>query len=55
VSREKPKSLPGEALAELAKADELALILMDLHSLRNFDRLRDRLDSQLPAEAPTLN
>jgi hypothetical protein len=55
VSRARLKALPGEALAELAKTDELELIYMHLHSLRNFDRLRDRLGNQLPAEAPTLN
>jgi hypothetical protein len=55
VSREKLKSLPGEALAQFAKTDELELIYMHLHSLRNFDRLRERLGNQLPAEAPTLN
>jgi hypothetical protein len=55
ISRERLKSLPGEALAELAKTDELELIYMHLHSLRNFDRLRDRLGNQQPAEAPTLN
>jgi hypothetical protein len=55
ISRDRLKALPGQALAELAKTDELELIYMHLHSLRNFDRLRDRLGSQLPAEAPTLN
>jgi hypothetical protein len=55
VSRARLKALPGEALAELAKTDELELIYIHLHSLRNFDRLRDRLGNQLPAEAPTLN
>jgi hypothetical protein len=55
VSREKLKTLAGEELAALAKTDELELIYMHLHSLRNFDRLRDRLGNQLPTEAPTLN
>ena len=55
ISRERLKALPGEALAELAKTDELELIYMHLHSLRNFDRLRDRPGNQLPTEAPTLN
>ena len=43
VSREKLKALPAETLAEMAKTDELELIYLHLHSLRNFDRLRDRL------------
>ena len=51
VSREKLKALPGETLAELAKTDELELIYMHLQSLRNFDRLRERLGHQ-PEEAP---
>ncbi len=55
ISRERLKALPGEALAGLAKTNELELIYMHLHSLRNFDRLRDRLGNQLPAVAPTLN
>jgi hypothetical protein len=55
ISRERLKALPSQALADLAKTDELELIYMHLHSLRNFDRLRDRLGNQLPAEAPTLN
>jgi SapC len=55
ISREKLKALPGGTLSDLAKTDELELIYMHLHSLRNFDRLRDRLGNQVPAEAPTLN
>jgi hypothetical protein len=55
VSREKLKALSGESLAQLAKTDELELVYLHLHSLRNFDRLRDRLDNQQPADARTLN
>lgn len=55
ISREKLRALPGEVLGELAKTDELELIYLHLHSLRNFDRLRDRLGNQQPAEAHTLN
>lgn len=55
VSRERLKALPSTALAELAKTDELELIYMHLHSLRNFDRLRDRLSNQMPVETPTSN
>jgi hypothetical protein len=53
VSRDKLKALPGETLAELAKTDELELIYLHLHSLRNFEHLRVRL-GQHP-EKPTLN
>jgi hypothetical protein len=55
VSRERLKALPGKALTQLANTDELELIYMHLQSLRNFERLRDRLGNQQPAEAPTLN
>jgi hypothetical protein len=43
VSREKLRELPGDKLAELAKTDELELIYLHLHSMRNFSALRDRL------------
>lgn len=55
VNREKLKALPAETLAELAKTDELELIYIHLHSLLNFDLLRERLGHQLPARPPTLN
>ena len=43
VNRDRLKALPPEMLAELAKSDELELIYTHLHSLRNFDRLREKL------------
>jgi hypothetical protein len=43
VSRTKLKELPAETLAELIKTDELELIYLHLHSMRNFQRLRERL------------
>jgi hypothetical protein len=43
VNRDRLKALPPETLAEMAKADELELIYLHLHSLRNFDALRGRL------------
>jgi SapC len=46
VSRAKLKALPAETLAALAQTDELELIYMHLQSLRNFDRLRERLEDQ---------
>jgi len=55
INREKLKALPAETLAELAKTDELELIYLHLHSLRNFDDLRERLGHQRPADAPTIN
>jgi hypothetical protein len=55
ISRERLKSLPGKVLTQLAQTDELELIYTHLQSLRNFERLRERLGNQQPAEAPTLN
>ena len=43
VSRAKLKDLPDNVVAELLKSDELELIYMHLHSMRNFERLRERL------------
>ena len=45
VSREKLKALPAEKLAELAKTDELELLYLHIQSMRNFEGLRDRLES----------
>ena len=43
VNREKLKALTGEQLAALAKTDELELVYLHLQSLRNFERLKNRL------------
>jgi hypothetical protein len=51
VSRTKLKDLPAETLAELVKTDELELIYLHLHSLRNFQRLRERLAQAEAAQA----
>jgi hypothetical protein len=58
VNREKLKALPPETLAQLAKTDELELIYMHLQSLRNFDRLRERMSKHPSATVyvpPTIN
>ncbi len=53
VSREKLRALDGEALASLVRSDELELIYLHLYSMRNFDRVKDRLVDSLPAtDAP---
>jgi hypothetical protein len=44
INRDKLKALPGDKLAELIKTDELELIYLHLQSMRNFERLRERLD-----------
>ena len=57
VSRDKLRTLDRDALAALAATDELELIYLHLHSLRNFDQVKDRLvearaqPAATPAEA----
>jgi hypothetical protein len=43
VGRDKLKALPADKLGELAASDELELLYLHLHSLRNFDQLCGRL------------
>lgn len=43
VSREKLRALDGEALAKLAKTDELELVYLHLCSMSNFNEVKDRL------------
>jgi hypothetical protein len=43
VNRQKLKAAPDEKLAKLAQSDELELLYLHLHSMRNFTSLRDRL------------
>ena len=43
VNRNRLKALPGDALADLAKTDELELLYLHLQSMRNFTGLKDRL------------
>ena len=45
VSRERLKALPGDALAALAKNDELELTYLHLQSMRNFQRVTERTAS----------
>jgi hypothetical protein len=51
VNRAKLKDLPPETLAELVKSDELELIYLHLQSMRNFERLRERLAQAEAAQA----
>lgn len=62
VSRAKLRALSGEALASLAKLDELELLYLHLYSMRNFNEVRDRfvgglaeVDPPAGAVARTLN
>lgn len=50
VNRERLKALPAEKLAELAKTDELELLYLHLHSMRNFAAMGERLAGQPAAE-----
>ena len=51
VSRAKLRALSGEALAQLARTDELELLYLQLHSMRNFNVVKDRLIDALKADA----
>ncbi len=51
VSREKLRQLGGDALATLAKTDELELLYLQLHSMRNFNDVKDRLIGTLKEDA----
>lgn len=43
VSREKLRALNADALASLARTDELELLYLHLYSMRNFNEVKDRL------------
>jgi hypothetical protein len=49
VNRAKLRALDAEALASLAKTDELELLYLHLYSMRNFDDVKDRLFGALAA------
>lgn len=49
VNRGKLRALDAEALATLAKTDELELLYLHLYSMRNFDEVKDRLFGTLAA------
>jgi hypothetical protein len=46
VSRERLKKLSGGAFADLARTDELELVYLHLHSLRNFAALSERMGAK---------
>jgi hypothetical protein len=52
VDRNKLKNLGGEALAEMVKTDELELLYLHLHSMRNFVAVKNRLVRRPAAELP---
>jgi hypothetical protein len=51
VSRDKLRNLDGDALAKLAKTDELELLYLQMHSMRNFNEVKDRLIGTLNEDA----
>lgn len=55
VQRARLRALPAEALQQLAGTDELELLFLQMHSLRNFEDVKDRLvDTLAEAEPPPL-
>jgi hypothetical protein len=54
VSRARLRALPADTLARLAKTDELELLYLQLHSLRNFNDVKDRLIGMLKDDAAAL-
>lgn len=56
VNREKVRALPPEKLEELARTDELELLYLHLHSMRNFPAMANRLAGQAtPADNATMH
>ena len=50
VNRAKLRALDGEALASLARTDEIELLHLHLYSMRNFDEVKNRLFGRLAAQ-----
>jgi hypothetical protein len=51
VQRDRLRNLDGEALSSLARSDELELLYLQLHSMRNFNEVKDRFIDTLASEA----
>jgi hypothetical protein len=54
VNRDKLKALSGDVLAQMIKSDELELIFLHLFSLRNLNRLHEKLMAVVPEETESL-
>lgn len=52
VNRNRLKELSGDTLSDLVNKDELELVYLQLHSLQNFEAMKERLVT-LPADAAT--
>ena len=53
VTRNRLRTLGGDALTTLAKTDELELLYLHLYSMRNFNDVKDRFIGSLAAAAGT--
>jgi hypothetical protein len=54
VRREQLRALSDETLGSLARSDELELLYLQMHSMRNFEDVKDRLvGAQAQGAAPT--
>jgi hypothetical protein len=51
IKRERLRELSGAALSTLARTDELELLYLHLHSLRNLNEVTDRFIRTLPSDA----
>lgn len=50
VQRDRLRNLSGEALSTLSRSDELELIYLQLHSMRNFNEVKERFIDTLASE-----
>jgi hypothetical protein len=54
VNREKLKALSGDVLAQMIRTDELELIFLHLFSLRNLNRLHEKMAAAAPQDADSM-
>jgi hypothetical protein len=54
VNRDKLKALLGDVLAQMIKTDELELIFLHLFSLRNLNRLHEKMAAAAPDDAESM-
>jgi hypothetical protein len=54
VNRDKLKALSGDVLAQMIKTDELELIFLHLFSMRNLNRLHEKMAAAAPDDAESM-
>jgi hypothetical protein len=54
VNRDKLKALSGELLSQMSKTDELELIFLHLFSLRNLNRLHEKMTAAAPQDMESM-